>query len=93
MAVRVESSLFALLFRCRELYRETEGAFDITSGPLTRAWGFRRREGRLPEANELAGADPARILAAARRQGPSGEPPQAFGDGHAAERMVAALEA
>ena len=52
-AVKVEASLYALLFRCRELYRETEGAFDITSGPLTRVWGFFRREGRLPDQNEV----------------------------------------
>ena len=43
--------------------------------------------------NVLAGADAERILAAARRQRPSGDPPPVFGDGHAAERMVAALEA
>ncbi len=42
--------------------------------------------------NVLAGADPERILAAARRARPSGEPPRVFGDGHAAERMVEALE-
>ena len=53
-AVNVKASLFALLFRCRELYRETEGAFDITAGPLTRVWGFMRREGRLPDPNEVA---------------------------------------
>jgi len=43
--------------------------------------------------NVLAGADAARILAAARRARPDGDPPPVFGDGHAAERMVAALEA
>jgi len=43
--------------------------------------------------NVLAGSDTARILAAARRPRPSGDPPPVFGDGHAAERMVAALEA
>jgi UDP-N-acetylglucosamine 2-epimerase len=42
--------------------------------------------------NVLAGADPARILAAARREPPSGAPPPVFGDGHAAERMVEAIE-
>src|SRR5262249_42922193 len=31
--VPVEASLFALLVLCRELTRETLGAFDITSGP------------------------------------------------------------
>jgi UDP-N-acetylglucosamine 2-epimerase len=42
--------------------------------------------------NVLAGADSERILAAARRPRPKGSPPPAFGDGHAAERMVQALE-
>lgn len=56
VAVKVDASLFALLWRCQQLYRETDGAFDITAGPLTRAWGFLRREGRLPEAHEVARA-------------------------------------
>jgi UDP-N-acetylglucosamine 2-epimerase len=42
--------------------------------------------------NVLAGADTERILAAAKRARPSGDPPPVFGDGHAAEKMVAALE-
>ena len=51
--VRVEASLFSLLLSCQELYRETEGAFDITSGPLSRCWGFVKRQGRIPEPLEL----------------------------------------
>jgi UDP-N-acetylglucosamine 2-epimerase len=42
--------------------------------------------------NVLAGADAERILAAAKRGRPDGAPPPVFGDGHAAERMVQALE-
>jgi UDP-N-acetylglucosamine 2-epimerase len=42
--------------------------------------------------NVLAGSDAERILAAARRQAPEGQPPPVFGDGRAAERMVTALE-
>lgn len=42
--------------------------------------------------NVLAGANTERILAAARRTRPQGDPPPVFGDGHAAERMVAAIE-
>jgi UDP-N-acetylglucosamine 2-epimerase len=42
--------------------------------------------------NVLAGADAERILAAAQRPRPSGKPPSVFGDGHAAEKMVGALE-
>ncbi len=42
--------------------------------------------------NILADADPERIIAAAKRDRPSGTPPPVFGDGCAAEKMVAALE-
>jgi UDP-N-acetylglucosamine 2-epimerase len=42
--------------------------------------------------NVLAGADTERILAAARRPRPQGDPPPVFGDGHAAEHMAQALE-
>jgi thiamine biosynthesis lipoprotein len=52
-AVPVERSLFDLLSLCRRLYVETEGAFDITVGPLTRCWGFFRRAGRIPAADEI----------------------------------------
>lgn len=41
--------------------------------------------------NVLAGADTERILTAAKRPRPSGNPPAVFGDGHAADRMVEAL--
>lgn len=57
--VCVERSLFSLLLLCRELCRETGGAFDITSGPLSRCWGFLRRQGRIPEPDEI---DEARAL-------------------------------
>jgi thiamine biosynthesis lipoprotein len=51
--VCVEQSLFSLMLLCRELCRETGGAFDITSGPLSRCWGFLRRQGRIPEPDEI----------------------------------------
>jgi thiamine biosynthesis lipoprotein len=51
--VRVEESLFSLLLLCQELYLETGGAFDITSGRLSRCWGFLRRQGRIPEPDEI----------------------------------------
>ncbi len=54
--VEVEAGLFDLLLLCEELYHATDGAFDITSGPLTRCWGFLRRDGRIPEADELEAA-------------------------------------
>jgi thiamine biosynthesis lipoprotein len=52
--VRVEPRLFALLERCAVLSRATNGAFDITAGPLEKAWGFYRGEGRVPGDEELA---------------------------------------
>jgi thiamine biosynthesis lipoprotein len=54
--VAVEEGLFDLLAACQELHRATGGAFDITSTPLSRAWGFLRREGRLPTEEEIAEA-------------------------------------
>lgn len=51
--VRLEQSLFDLLVLCQDLNRATDGAFDITSGPLTRCWGFLRREGRFPRLTEI----------------------------------------
>ena len=55
-AVGVRADLFALIGRCRDLTNETGGAFDITSTPLSRAWGFLRRAGRIPGDEELAAA-------------------------------------
>jgi len=54
--VEVEPRLFELLELAIRLHAETDGAFDVTSGPLWRAWGFARREGRIPSAEELAEA-------------------------------------
>ena len=38
--VLVEPRLFDLLWSAMQLYEETDGAFDVTIGPLMRAWGF-----------------------------------------------------
>lgn len=54
--VEVSRPLFGLLLRCAALSRRTRGAFDPTSGALTKAWGFYRRAGRVPAAKELAAA-------------------------------------
>jgi thiamine biosynthesis lipoprotein len=55
-AVAVSPDLFALLRLCRELHAASGGAFDPTSTPLSRAWGFLFREGRVPEPAEIAAA-------------------------------------
>ena len=54
--VVVEEKLFDLLSLSVRLHRQTGGAFDITSTPLSRVWGFLRREGRLPSPEEIAEA-------------------------------------
>jgi thiamine biosynthesis lipoprotein len=51
--VEVEPRLFALLEMCVALYHETGGAYDITAGPLTKVWGFYRRQGAVPAAQDL----------------------------------------
>jgi len=61
--VQVNKSLFSLLELSKELFLETERAFDITSGPLSHAWGFLRRQGRIPgieqieQARQLVGSE------------------------------------
>jgi thiamine biosynthesis lipoprotein len=55
-AVAVEPRLFALLKQAVELFQATGGAFDITAGPLSKVWGFYRRQGSMPAAEEIAAA-------------------------------------
>jgi len=54
--VSVDDELFELLRQALELSRATEGAFDITSTPLWRVWGFDRQDPRQPSQQELAAA-------------------------------------
>src|SRR5947209_7455912 len=54
--VPVERGLFELLVLAARLSAESGGAFDITAGPLVKAWGFYRREGRVPSDAELTAA-------------------------------------
>lgn len=55
-AVTVSPDLLSALLRCLELSRRSEGAFDITIGPLVRLWREARRSGALPNPGELASA-------------------------------------
>lgn len=52
-SVVCDPDLMAFLAFCEDLSVATDGAFDITSTPLSRCWGFLRREGRLPSNAEL----------------------------------------
>lgn len=42
-----------LLQRSSEIWEETQGAFDITVYPVMKAWGFDRKEFRVPSEDEL----------------------------------------
>jgi thiamine biosynthesis lipoprotein len=49
----VEPRLYSLLRQAQRISLDTDGAFDITSGPLTKIWGFFLRQGRLPAQHEI----------------------------------------
>ena len=53
LPVCVESGLFELLQLAVRLYRETGGAFDMTSGQLTKLWQFDRRAGKMPSPEQI----------------------------------------
>lgn len=55
-AVRVSPELFQLLAACLEYSRQSDGAFDISVGPLMKVWGFYKGTGHLPHRAEIRGA-------------------------------------
>ncbi len=101
--VAVEPRLFRLLEDAVALSRETEGAYDVTSGALSEAWGFVKGPKRVPDPAELADArartgwnhlrlDPERRTVAFDRQGLRINL-GSIGKGHAIDRVVELLEA
>lgn len=54
--VVVERELFDFIAEAMQYNKESSGAFDVTVGPLMKAWGFFRGEGRLPAEHEVATA-------------------------------------
>jgi thiamine biosynthesis lipoprotein len=54
--VAVEPELLDLLAECLRWSRESDGAFDVTVGPLMKAWGFFQDEMRVPSKDDLARA-------------------------------------
>lgn len=56
LPVKVSREFFDLLAACIEYSRESEGAFDITVGPLMKVWGFYKGSGHLPRRGEVRGA-------------------------------------
>jgi len=51
--VVVTPELFDFIAECLRYSRESDGAFDITVGPLMKTWGFFRGGGHLPSAPEI----------------------------------------
>ncbi|GAA3765302.1 FAD:protein FMN transferase [Terriglobus aquaticus] len=51
--VTTDPETFAFLEEAQHWSRASDGAFDITVGPLMKAWGFFRKEGRVPNSAEL----------------------------------------
>jgi FAD:protein FMN transferase len=55
-SVAVPRHLIDLLTDCQRLYLGTGGAFDVTTMPLSRCWGFLRRQGRVPDPGAIEAA-------------------------------------
>ena len=51
--ITVEPKLYDLLKLARSIHYATDGAYDITTGALSRAWGFVKGPRRVPSAAEL----------------------------------------
>lgn len=101
--VRVGPELFELLQASERLFQETDGAFDVTSNPLSRCWGFLRREGRVPDAAEIdaarANVGMGKVTLDVDRQTVRFDHPGielnfgSIGKGYAMDRMAAILRA
>ncbi|MGI9454448.1 MAG: FAD:protein FMN transferase [Pirellulales bacterium] len=48
--------VFDLLWLAKQLHAQTNDAFDVTTGPLIKAWGFLQKQGRTPSPEKLAEA-------------------------------------
>ncbi len=54
--VTVSDDLFAVLAKADALSRRSDGAFDVTVGPVVQLWRITRRTQRLPDPKEFADA-------------------------------------
>jgi thiamine biosynthesis lipoprotein len=99
--VHVSMELFDLLLECGRVSQESEGAFDITVGPLMKAWGFFRGAGQLPGQDAIREArarvgyqnillDPKTRTVRFQRAGVELDP-GGVGKGYAVDRMAAIL--
>lgn len=99
--VRVGDDLWNVLHRAAEITALTDGAFDVTVGPLTTLWRQARRSGRVPRPEKLAAARAAvgpggLVLDEERRTAALVHPGMrldlgGIGMGYAADRALAVL--
>jgi thiamine biosynthesis lipoprotein len=99
--VKLTPELFRLLAACLDYSRASEGAFDLSVGPLMKVWGFYQGSGRLPAKAEVAQALQQVVyrhllLDAAARTVRFARPglaldPGGIGKGYAVDRMVETL--
>jgi thiamine biosynthesis lipoprotein len=54
--VEASDDLWRVLFLSQDLARRSDGAFDVTVGPLTQLWRRARRQKELPEPDRLQAA-------------------------------------
>lgn len=54
--VEISPEVYGLLKQCDTIFRQTDGAFDISATPLSEAWGFMARKGRVPEESQRLAA-------------------------------------
>jgi len=99
--LRISPEMFRLLSDCLEYSRRSEGAFDVSVGPLMKVWGFYKGSGHLPHRPEVLAAlaktgyrhvhlDTAGQTVWFDRPGVELDP-GGIGKGYAVDRMVEAL--
>jgi thiamine biosynthesis lipoprotein len=98
--VPVSPELYSLLDRCLDYSRRSEGAFDITVGPLMKIWGFYKNTEHIPHRAEIrsaldrVGYQHIHLDArthTVRFDAPVDMDPGGIGKGYAVDRMAAVL--
>lgn len=100
--VKVSAELFKLLSDCITYSEQSDGAFDITVGPLIKVWGFYKGEGVLPRPAAVTDAlsrvgyrhvrlDPEARTVTFTHAGVELDP-GGIGKGYAVDRMVDVLK-
>ena len=100
--VKISLELFDLLTACVAYSHASEGAFDITVGPLMKVWGFYKDSGHLPHRSEVTATldrigyrnielDPTSHTVHFMHHGISLDP-GGVGKGYAVDKMVGVLK-